>query len=80
MGRNFSENPAADDFKIQHEFRNLQGCANIGPLVAQTTEYFTVEPNNYRSLSLEFASCPSSGTYSFEVASRYLQNVCTPVP
>jgi hypothetical protein len=46
MGKNFSEKPAADDFKIKQEFRNLQGCTNIGPLVARTTQYFTVEPNN----------------------------------
>jgi hypothetical protein len=80
MGRNFSRNPAANDFKIHHEFRNLQGCTNTGPLVAQKTKYFTVEPNNCRSLSMEFASCASSGTYSFEVASIYLQKVCTSVP
>jgi hypothetical protein len=46
MAKRFSEKSAADDFKIRHQFHNLQGCTNIGPLVARTTKYFTKEPNN----------------------------------
>ena len=54
------------------------GIHNSRRQVAFATKFCSVAPKYLRVLSMEFASCRPSGMYNFEVASRFLENLCPP--
>ena len=56
-----------------------QRCSNTGRQVAMATNFFFQSCARYLwMLSMDLASCHLSDTYDFEVASKFLDNLCTP--
>ena len=54
-----------------------RGCTNPGRQVARG-QYFMATPNICGSLVLHLSSCHTSGAWNFDVAPRFLDNLCTP--
>jgi len=55
------------------------GSTNSGHQAATVTKFCTRAPNICRYSEWNLLYVSLSGTYNFEVASTYLENLCTPV-
>jgi hypothetical protein len=57
---------------------SVQECTSPGCHIPWATEFYMLAPKICKSLILELASCYPCGALNFEVASKFLENLCTP--